>query len=140
LIFVIGGTEDDTYDIKEISLVEYYNFSTRIWSVLPSINYPRANSLSMMIDDYLYTMSGFNFTNWYTMNTTFERHKLGTDYWEVFTLTNDLTQVFQRSSSTPFLFKGNQDFGDQIFVYGGWKPSDGYIKDVNIIDKSYFLK
>ena len=139
-IYVLGGTTGKAD--STINLVESYHFPTRKWSDLPDMTYPRANACWFLIGDYIYAMSGFLYEGNYMLSYTFERHKIGTDYWQDIKLLPEFYHIFIRASSTPFIFQDQiyheNKISDQIVIMGGWSSGKGFIKDINMIDCDYF--
>ena len=63
----------------------------------------------------------------------------GSDYWERIDLYNEVKWIFSRVSSTPFLYSAANKENDQIIIFGGWSEGKGFIKNVNLINKNYFI-
>ena len=104
------------------------------------MNYWRANPVAMNLDGYIWVFAGFNLRghSYYT-NRTFERYLKGSDYWEKIDLYAEVKWIFGRVSSTPFIYSAPDKANDQIIIFGGWSEGRGFIKNVNLINKNYFL-
>lgn len=94
MIYLIGG-QTGNYE-ETVNLCDSYHFPTKTWKALPPMLYPRANPGCMLINDTIWVMGGFKFDSYYRIIHTFEKHVIGTDYWEEFGLIPELYKVFLR--------------------------------------------